>query len=77
MSRRPPFIPAGSWPRRMQAPLAAAYCGEVSVEEFLKRVGKDYPRPRVAEGRRQLWLRDDLDAAIAPNLVPDDIAEDL
>ena len=77
MSRRPSVIPAGSWPRRMQAPLAAGYCGEICVEEFLKRVGKDYPRPRVAEGRRQPWLRDDLDAAIAPNLVPDDIGEDL
>jgi hypothetical protein len=77
MTRRPSSIPHGSWPRRMQACLAAGYVGEASVEDFLKRVGKDYPRPRVEEGRRRLWLRDDLDAAIAPSTASDDIAEDL
>lgn len=77
MSRRPATIPAGTWPRRMPADLAAGYCGETTVEAFLKRVGRDYPNPRVAEGRRRLWLRDDLDAAIAPDLVAGDIAEDL
>jgi hypothetical protein len=60
----------------MAADLAAGYCGESTVDAFLKRVGKDYPHPRVAEGRRQLWLIDDLDAAIIPS-VPGDIAEDL
>jgi hypothetical protein len=65
-TRRPPTIPAGSWPRRMGADLAAGYVGESSVEAFLKRVGQEYPNPRVAEGRRRLWLRDDLDAAILP-----------
>jgi len=76
---RPAKIPAGSWPRRMAADLAAAYCGETSIEGFLKRVGKDYPKPRVSEGRRQLWLRDDLDAAILPpEMIPvADIAEDI
>jgi hypothetical protein len=63
----------------MSAELAAAYCGERTVEAFIDRVGKEYPRPRVAEGRRQLWLKDDLDRAILP---PDlasavDAAEDL
>lgn len=63
----------------MPAELAAGYCGEASVEAFLLRVGKDYPQPRVNEGRRKLWLRDDLDAAILP---PDlarvrDVSEDL
>jgi len=76
---RPAAIPAGSWPRRMSAELAAAYCGERTVEAFIARVGNEYPRPRVAEGRRQLWLKDDLDRAILP---PDlanamDAAEDL
>lgn len=70
-------IPAGSWPRRMPAAVAAGYCGEPTVEAFLKRVGTEYPRPRVKEGRRQLWLRDDLDRAIAPDIVPGDLAEDL
>ncbi|MDH2353386.1 hypothetical protein QCM80_22380 [Bradyrhizobium sp. SSUT112] len=74
---RPAIIPAGSWPRRMSAGIAAGYCGETTVEAFLKRVGKEYPRPRVKEGRRQLWLRDDLDRAIAPDIVPGDLAEDL
>ena len=75
--KRASVIPAGSWPRRMAAALAAGYVGETNVEDFLKRVGKDYPQPRVAEGRRRLWLRDDLDAAVAPGIVPGDIAEDL
>jgi hypothetical protein len=73
------LIPADSWPRRMCAELAAGYCGEPSVEAFMARVGADYPPPRVNEGRRQLWLRDDLDQAILPeDLRRDrDVAEDL
>jgi hypothetical protein len=75
---RPPVIPFGCWPRRMSAELAAGYCGEPSVEAFIRRVGKDYPHPRVREGRRQLWLRDDLDRAILPPDMADrDVAEDL
>jgi len=50
----------------MSAELAAAYCGETTVEAFVKRVGSEYPLPRVSEGRRRLWLRDDLDQAILP-----------
>ena len=50
----------------MDADLAAGYCGEPTVDAFLKRVGRDYPQPRVNDGRRRLWLRDDLDAAILP-----------
>ena len=65
MSRQA-VIPAGSWPRRMCAELAAGYCGEPNVEAFIARVGTEYPQPRVAEGRRRLWLRDDLDRAILP-----------
>jgi hypothetical protein len=57
--------------------MAAGYCGETTVEDFLKRVGNDYPLPRVAEARRRLWLIDDLDAAIAPSMVQNDLAEDL
>jgi hypothetical protein len=69
-------IPFGAWPRRMGADMAAGYCGESTVEAFLKRVGVDYPQPRVCEGRRQLWLKDDLDRAIVPSAYPD-AAEDL
>jgi hypothetical protein len=78
MSRRA-IIPAGSWPRRMCAKHAAAYCGEPTVEAFLSRVGSEYPNPRVAERRRLLWLKDDLDQAILPtDLAGDrDVAEDL
>jgi hypothetical protein len=61
---RPVVIPSGSWPRRMSAAYAAGYVGEESVEAFLKRVGSEYPAPRVNDGRRKLWLRDDLDRAI-------------
>ncbi|SFO74128.1 hypothetical protein SAMN05216330_104445 [Bradyrhizobium sp. Ghvi] len=74
---RPAAIPAGSWPRRMPVELAAGYCGEASAEAFLRRVGKEYPLPRVAEGRRRLWLRDDLDMAIAPDGGHRDLAEEL
>jgi hypothetical protein len=63
---RPAIIPHGSWPRRMSAAVAAGYCGEDSIEAFMKRVGKEYPQPRVNDGRRKLWLRDDLDQAILP-----------
>jgi hypothetical protein len=58
----------------MNAAYAAGYCGEATVEAFLKRVGKEYPLPRVRDGRRLLWLRDDLDKAIAPDVI-DDIAD--
>ena len=75
MSR--PVILVGCWPRRMTADLAATYCGEPNASAFLKHVGSEYPRPRVSEGRRQLWLRDDLDQAILPpDLAPPrDLAE--
>jgi len=74
-----PTILVGCWPRRMCAELSAIYCGEPSTAAFLKRVGKDYPQPRVNDGRRRLWLRDDLDKAILPPelVVAQDIAEDL
>jgi hypothetical protein len=63
----------------MGAELAAGYCGEPTVEAFMKRVGREYPHPRVNDGRRKLWLRDDLDQAIlAPDRRPArDVAEDL
>jgi hypothetical protein len=77
MSR--PIVLVGCWPRRMSAELAGTYCGEPTTSAFLKRVGSEYPQPRVSEGRRRLWLKDDLDKAILP---PDlagarDAAEDL
>src|SRR3981189_1069421 len=63
----PASFPAGAWPRRLCAAYAAAYCGELTVEAFLKRVGIDYPLPRVNERRRRLWLRRDRDKAILPS----------
>ncbi len=77
MSR--PMILIGCWPRRMCAELAATYCGEPSTDAFLKRVGTEYPQPRVNDGRRRLWLRDDLDQAILPSELAAvrDVAEDL
>jgi hypothetical protein len=76
---RPAIIPPGSWPRRMCAELAAGYCGEPTVKAFLTRVGIEYPQPRIAQGRRRLWLRDDLDQAILPEELRHDrdVAEDL
>jgi len=36
---KPAAIPNGAWPRRMAVDLAAGYCGERTIEDFLKRVG--------------------------------------
>jgi len=61
-------IPTGCWPARMPPELAAGYVGERSTDAFLRRVGTEYPAPRVDEGtgkgRRRLWLKSDLDRAI-------------
>ncbi|MFA1674799.1 hypothetical protein ACDY97_19040 [Rhizobium mongolense] len=49
----------------MLAEIAAAYCGERHVEDFLERVGTTYPQPRVIDTtRRKFWYRDDLDRAM-------------
>jgi hypothetical protein len=66
-TRRAALIPSGAWPRRMSVELAAGYCGETTVDAFMARVGKEYPLPRVSDGRRKLWLKDDLDQAILPD----------
>ncbi|SOC40111.1 hypothetical protein SAMN05892877_1078 [Rhizobium subbaraonis] len=64
-ARRPSVIPFGSWPPRMSADMAAGYCGEKHVEDFLERVGTTYPAPRVVDTtRRKFWYRDDLDKAM-------------
>lgn len=71
--KRPAVIPVGSWPARMPAEYAAGYCGEVSGEAFLQRVGVEYPLPRVNDRRRRLWLRRDLDRAIGNLTDADDV----
>ena len=58
--RRPVRIPY--WPRRMQAHLAAAYCG-ISLSKFLKDVGAKYSQPH-KDGHNSLWYREDLDEAL-------------
>jgi hypothetical protein len=76
----PPIAdPVGLLAATMCAELAAGYCGEPSVEAFIARVGNEYPHPRINEGRRRLWLRDDLDKAILPSDLAGerDAAEDL
>ena len=51
----------------MRAELAAGYVGEQTVAAFVRRVRSgEYPAPVVNCGRRQLWLKDDLDRAIGP-----------
>ena len=77
---RPALIPSGSWPRRMSAAYAAGYCGEPSVEAFIARVGSEYPAPVIDQGRRRLWLKDQLDLAInppSPSGPVADVAQDL
>lgn len=69
-TRRSPTFPAGSWPPRMNAEMAAGYCGEKHVEDFLERVGSVYPLPRVVDStRRKFWYRDDLDKAMNLHVV--------
>lgn len=69
--RRAAVPPPDSWPPRMNADLAAAYCGERHVEDFLERVGTAYPQPRWKESqRRQFWYRPDLDKALGINEPP-------
>lgn len=71
MSRRPSSIPADTWPPRMLSDLAAGYVGERHVEDFLERVGKDYPQPRVTDSqKRRFWYRLDLDKALGLNEAP-------
>jgi hypothetical protein len=48
------------WPARMNAGMAADYLG-VSLTTFLIRVASsEYPQP-VAEGKRKLWAKRQLD----------------
>jgi hypothetical protein len=51
------------WPRRMQAPLAAAYCG-VSTTKFLTCVREGRLPAGYEDGGNRLWYREDLDAAL-------------
>ena len=60
-----PFPPAGLWPRLMRAETAAAYCDEVSVAAFRRKVGSVYPLPVTGKGSRQKWDRLELDAVAA------------
>ncbi len=53
----------GSWPRFMRAETAAAYCDEVSVAAFRRKVGSVYPLPVTRKGSRQKWDRMELDLA--------------
>jgi hypothetical protein len=65
-ARRPPTIPAGSWPLEMRAETAAAYCDEPSVEAFLIKVDRGiYSRPNRARGCLPKWHRLKLDRDIA------------
>lgn len=62
---RAAVLPADAWPPRMLADVAAAYCGERTVKDFLTRVGSTYPQPRwVESSRRKFWYRHDLDRAM-------------
>ena len=45
----------------MRAETAAAYCDEVSVEAFRRKVGSVYPLPATPKGGRQKWDRLQLD----------------
>jgi hypothetical protein len=48
----------------MLAELAAAYCGEPSVEAFLAKIPRVYPEPMKTPGMLPKWHRRRLDEAI-------------
>jgi hypothetical protein len=52
----------------MRAETAAAYCDEVSVAAFRRKVGSVYPPPVTRKGSRQKWDCLELDAAGASHL---------
>jgi hypothetical protein len=53
------------WPELMQAQTAASYVDESSVRAFRRRVGKVYPRGRRIPGRGTVWVKREMDEAIA------------
>jgi len=63
MPRRP-HHPPEAWPRLMQAPTAAAYVDESSVDSFRRSVGSLWPRAIHVPGKGERWTREDLDEAI-------------
>ncbi|QIG91987.1 hypothetical protein [Bradyrhizobium sp. 6(2017)] len=58
-------IPLGSWPLEMTAEYAAGYCGEPSVQAFLKKVPGIYSEPVRSKGCLPKWHRLKLDRDIA------------
>ena len=58
-------IPNGAWPLEMTAEYAAGYCGEPSVDAFLKKVPHVYSAPVRAKGCLPKWHRMKLDRDIA------------
>ncbi|UGY14624.1 MULTISPECIES: hypothetical protein [Bradyrhizobium] len=66
MTHRPAALLPGVYPPRQPAAMAAGYCGEISVESFLREVkAGTYPQPAIKRGRRQIWLTAELDRAMA------------
>jgi hypothetical protein len=53
-----PALP--NWPRRMRAPLAAAYCGW-SERGFWQAIRTKKIREPIKDGRASFWYREDLD----------------
>jgi hypothetical protein len=49
----------------MPAGVAAAYLDERTVEDFVRRAGRVYPRPHNISGRGIVWLKSDLDRCMA------------
>lgn len=58
-------IPNGAWPLELTAEYAAGYCGEPSVDAFLKKVPHVYSAPVRAKGCLPKWHRLKLDRDIA------------
>ena len=53
------------WPSMMRAKTAARYCDETSTAAFRLRVGSVYPHPVTIPGRGKVWIKEELDQAIA------------
>ena len=73
---RKAVISHGAWPALLRDEYAAAYVGESSVETFMSRVGRFWPKPFMetgtGKGKYRVWRKSDFDRLIDPQLTGGD-----
>ena len=68
------YPPNDAWPVVMRADMAAAFVDARSISAFLRGVGTIYPRSVRGAGRRGIWSKAALEAAVGIDAV-DDLAD--